>query len=194
MTDTATLNPPLSRSLKTETHAAHEALDNSIMAAQPFASRERYGLFLAVQHQFHRDIHAIYRDQRIAALLPDLRARCRLPDLEADLVDLDLQADAQDAVEPGDDLATRLGWLYVAEGSNLGAAFLIKAAAKLGLSETFGSRHLSGAPEGRGLHWKRFQQALDAAKLDDAGQARAVAGAVAAFKRVQALADRAFGA
>src|SRR5690606_18526810 len=90
------------------------------------------------------------------------------------------------------DLPTALGWLYVAEGSNLGAAFLIKEAAKLGLSQDFGARHLAGAPEGRGLHWRTFTAALDAVPLSDEDEARVIAGAEAAFRRVHGLVNDAF--
>lgn len=195
MTETSTLTLPLSHRLKAETRAAHEALDSRIMTGRPFEARDRYALFLGLQHQFHGDIRPVYTDRRIEALLPDLAARSRLATIEADLDDLGLVAPAETpGVALGDDLATRLGWLYVAEGSNLGAAFLIKEAAKLGLDERFGARHLAASPEGRGRQWKAFQAALDAADLDEAGEARAVAGAVAAFNRVRSLADDAFEA
>ncbi|MDP1908319.1 MAG: biliverdin-producing heme oxygenase, partial [Hyphomicrobium sp.] len=82
------------------------------------------------------------------------------------------------------------GWLYVAEGSNLGAAFLLKEAEKLGLSDTSGARHLAGAPEGRGLHWRTFVAALDAVTLSAAEEQRAVAEAEAAFERVHALTEQ----
>jgi heme oxygenase len=193
MTEITTLSPPLSRRLKAESQAAHEALDAAIMAGDPFASRERYALFLHVQHQFHRDIRPVYEDRRIEALLPDLEERCRLHAIEADLRDLGCEPSSEASAALSEDLATRLGWLYVAEGSNLGAAFLIKAAAKLGLDEGFGARHLAAAPQGRGLHWKQFQGALDAAGLDEDGEMRAIRGAMAAFNRVQALVDRFFG-
>ena len=51
------------------------------------------------------------------------------------------------------DIPTALGWLYVAEGSNLGAAFLIKEAEKLGLSETRMAHAISPAT-------RRARQAL----------------------------------
>jgi heme oxygenase len=195
MTETSTLTPTLSHRLKTETRAAHEALDSRIMTSRPFDSREHYALFLGMQHAFHRDIQPIYGDTQVAALLPDLAQRCRLVAIEMDLDDLGLEGvPAKPAVDLDQDFATRLGWLYVAEGSNLGAAFLIKEAAKLGLHEGFGARHLAASPEGRGRQWKSFQAAVDAAGLDEAGQARAIAGAVAAFKRVQHLAEDAFAA
>lgn len=176
--------------LKAETTETHSRLDQSIMAGRPFESRERYALFLTVQHQFHRDIDALYSNPDLDRLLPDLAGRRRFGDVEQDLGDLAVAAPAP-AAEPAfdgeADIPTALGWLYVAEGSNLGAAFLIKEAAKLGLSEDFGARHLAGAPEGRGLHWKTFTAALDAIELDQDEEARMVEGARAAFRRVQGL-------
>lgn len=177
--------------LKAATHAAHDLLDKRIMAAAPFASRERYVGFLRVQQAFHRDIDALYDDASLDRLLPDLQGRRRLALIARDLADLEQGSACGDRPAPtfrsgGDvDVATALGWLYVAEGSNLGAAFLLKEAAKLGFSETFGARHLAGAPEGRGLHWRTFVAALDAVQLSEAEEARVIEAATAAFRQVQ---------
>ena len=186
-----------SKRLKAATHTTHDRLDNTIMAAEPFASRERYGLFLAVQHAFHREIDALYDDPALDALLPDLKGRRRFGLIEQDLADLGLSrpaytADPVFSAGASPDLPTAMGWLYVAEGSNMGAAFLLKAAMKLGLSEEFGARHLAGAPEGRGLHWRTFTSALDMVPLSDEEEARVVAGSEAAFSRVHALVKAAF--
>ncbi|TKT76183.1 biliverdin-producing heme oxygenase [Aquamicrobium sp. LC103] len=184
--------------LKAETHATHDRLDKAIMAGNPFESRPRYGMFLKVQHQFHRDIDALYADPVLDRILPDLAGRRRLGLIERDLADLGIEdtgAVTPPAFAAGDapDIPVALGWLYVAEGSNLGAAFLLKEAAKLGLSENFGARHLAGAPEGRGLHWRTFTAALDAAALDDDEERRMMAGANAAFTRVRQLVGEVFG-
>ncbi len=181
------------RRLKAATREAHERLDARIMAGRPFESRERYGQFLAVQHTFHGDVDPLYADPALGRLLPDLAGRSRLALIERDMADLGLGIpDATPApIEPGD-LPAAIGWLYVAEGSNLGAAFLIKEAAALGLGEAFGARHLAGAPEGRGLHWRSFTAAVDALDLTRAEDDRAAAAAEAAFRRVRALADAAF--
>ncbi|PSJ59158.1 biliverdin-producing heme oxygenase [Kumtagia ephedrae] len=182
--------------LKAATHDTHERLDKSIMAGEPFASRERYGLFVKVQHQFHRDIDALYVNPVFDRLLPDLAGRRRLGLIEQDLADLAVAAPAASTVPAfgaDADIPAALGWLYVAEGSNLGAAFLLKAAEKLGLSETFGARHLAGAPEGRGLHWRTFTAALDALELDGAEEAAVIGGAEAAFRRVHGLVAEMFG-
>lgn len=199
---TAELDRPSTRAegraaaLKALTSAAHERLDGAIMAGRPFESRERYGRFLAVQYLFHRDIAALYDSPALGALLPDLPGRRRFADIAADLADLGLSVPAPahaPALAVDAALPTALGWLYVAEGSNLGAAFLLKAAAGLGLGETFGARHLAAAPEGRGLHWKTFVAALDAVPLSAAEEAEAARGAEAAFIRVAGYVGEIFG-
>lgn len=188
-----------SKRLKAASGDTHDRLDKAIMGHEPFSSRERYGLFIKAQHAFHRDIDVLYDDAALDMLLPDLQGRRRLPQIEQDLVDLGmgpLAFDAPQVFTPGAvfDLPTALGWFYVAEGSNMGAAFLLKwAKEKLGLSEEFGARHLAGAPEGRGLHWRTFTAALDEIALSEAEEARVVAGAQAAFRRVHGLVDAVFG-
>jgi heme oxygenase len=183
--------------LKQATHETHDRLDKSIMAHKPFESRSRYGLFVKVQHQFHREIDALYTNPVLDWLLPDLSGRRRFDLIVQDLVDLRIAAPFSTASPifasgAEADLPTALGWLYVAEGSNLGAAFLLKEAEKLGLSETFGARHLAAAPEGRGLHWKTFTAALDTVNLTGPEEERVVAGAHAAFALVQGLVDEVF--
>ncbi len=174
--------------LRAATEAVHASLDHRIMAAKPFENRARYGRFLLVQHAFHRDVDALYDDGQLGSLLPDLASRRRLPLIERDLADLGLAPPATElppACGRDTDMPTALGWLYVAEGSNLGAAFLLKAAAALELSESFGARHLAPAPEGRGLAWRTFTAALDAVALSPDDDNGLDAGAIAAFARVQ---------
>jgi heme oxygenase (biliverdin-IX-beta and delta-forming) len=182
--------PSRAKDLRAATSAAHERLDGRIMAAKPFQDRARYGRFLLVQHGFHREIDALYANPVLDRLLPDLAGRRRLPLIGSDLGDLGIDVPVIDAPAQFGadiDLPTALGWLYVAEGSNLGAAFLLKEAAKLGLSETHGARHLAAAPEGRGLHWRTFTAALDTVELSGAEDERVVAAGVAAFDHVHHL-------
>lgn len=195
-----TLEASRAKRLRAATSETHERLDQSIMAGDPFASRERYGLFVTVQHAFHREIDAPYTSRVLDALMPDLKGRRRLSLIAQDLNDLGI------AMPPAStppifslsgagadvDVPTALGWLYVAEGSNLGAAFLLKEAAKLGLNDGFGARHLASAPEGRGLHWKTFTAALDTISLTQIEEERLIEGARAAFVRVQDLVRVAF--
>jgi heme oxygenase len=179
--------------LRAATHATHERLDAAITAQKPFASRERYGRFLRMQYSFHHQIDALYSRDDLAALLPGLGDRRRLELIRQDLVDLNVVApDVGRTADAVLDLPSALGWLYVAEGSNLGAAFLLKEAAKLGLSEEIGARHLAAAPEGRGLQWKSFTAALNSVDLPKTDEARVIAGAEAAFAHVQAQVQQVF--
>jgi len=187
------------RRLKAATNGQHDRLDESIMARSPFASRESYGRFVNMQHEFHREIERLYSNPELVRLLPDLPDRRRFGLIVQDLNDLGIVpmaagGEAEFGRHDVDvDVPTALGWLYVAEGSNLGAAFLLKAAGKLGLSAFSGARHLAAAPEGRALHWKAFTAALDAVSLSDAEEQRVIAGARAAFSRVQDLVSSLLG-
>ena len=190
------LDPSRAKRLKMSTHSTHEQLDSRIMSAEPFRDRERYGRFLGVQFLFHRDLDPLYAEPRLVAQVPDLLERRRLPLIAQDILDLG-QALPDDAAPPvftpdAIDLPTAFGWLYVAEGSNLGAAFLFKAAAALGLDETFGAGHLASHPDGRARHWRQFTAALDAQSFNEVEELRVIQGATAAFQRVRGLVDDAY--
>ena len=178
---------PRSARLKADTSATHDVLDKRIMASAPFDNQQNYARFLQAQYAFLRDVDALYEHAGLADLLPDLEQRRRYASIAADLHDLGTALPADAATPPFDaqlDLATALGWLYVSEGSKLGAAVLYKLAGKIGLDEHFGARHLAGHPDGRARHWRDFTSVLDTAILDDAGEARVIDGARAAFLRM----------
>ncbi len=190
----APANPSRSQRLKAATHGTHERLDQRIMRGDPFASLDNYRRFLRVQYRFHRDLAVLYTLPVLQALLPDLAERQRLHELEQDLRDLGepVPADERSALTADIDPATALGWLYVVEGSNLGAAILFKLAARLGLDATHGARHLAGHPGGRARHWRRFTEALDGNALDAEQEQRLIDGATQAFTRVHAYVEQAF--
>ncbi len=183
--------------LKALTSNVHEGVDRSIMSAASFANLDRYKQFLAIQYLFHRDVAALYADPRLRDVFSDLGQRYRLPLVTADMEDLDVTVPeagtATFAADTPADLGTALGWLYVAEGSNMGAALLRKEAQKLSLSDAFGARHLAPAPEGPAGHWRAFTAALDAIQLNDDEERRAGEGALEAFARVQAHIDARLG-
>lgn len=180
---------PLSSLLKSVSTDSHESLDKRIMSLAPFSSRERYALFVRTQARLHQVTSHWYQNQAMTSWLPDLDQRDRLSEVLHDCTDLDVSREAQveDALISAainiDTPYTALGWLYTVEGSNLGAAFLLKIArAQLGLSETFGARHLAGHDDGRGQYWRRFRADLDAIPLDEHQRALAQQGALDAFQ------------
>lgn len=181
--------------LRAATRSAHERLDDAVMALDPFASRAQYAQLLAIHYRFHRAIAPLYRAPALTALIPDLTDRRRLEAIEADLADLGLPRPVSDEPQPfaaaTPDVATALGWLYVAEGSTLGAAVLLKAARAIGVDAQFGARHLAGHDDGRAQHWRAFTAALDRATLDATAEDRVTSGAIDAFAYVRRLVETA---
>ncbi|ALU91645.1 biliverdin-producing heme oxygenase [Herbaspirillum rubrisubalbicans] len=175
---------PLSARLKTETAALHEQMHALMESAQPFSSRAHYARFVAAQYHFQRDVQHLFDDPALQAAVPDLQVRGREAAALADLADLDAEPGALAIATATVQLPEALGWLYVSEGSTLGAAFLLKEVkAKLGLREDFGARNLAAYPEGRALVWRRFVGFLDAPGLSAQQQSAVIAGAAAAFAR-----------
>ncbi|MEI2417006.1 biliverdin-producing heme oxygenase [Orrella sp. JC864] len=179
--------------LKQATAALHEKVDTAMMAGEPMSGRERYARFVAVQYRFHQLTRHYFGDPVLNGWFPGLAARERLAAVEQDCRDLGLDpAQLQEPPLPApqgpEALARAVGWLYVNEGSNLGAAFLYKRALQLGLDAQFGARHLAPHPDGRMPHWQQFVAQLNAAPLAPEHEALAIEGARQAFERVIALA------
>ncbi|WP_211266636.1 biliverdin-producing heme oxygenase [Halotalea alkalilenta] len=180
--------------LKLATRELHEQIDARMMAAKLFDDRERYGRFLRLQHAFHWLTEALYRDAELNRWLPGLAERERFSAVDQDCRDLGVVVPAPPAAKlaPPMDASERaraLGWLYVNEGSNLGAAFLYKYAASLGLDGEFGARHLAPHPEGRGLHWRQFAAQIDAAPIEPEHEEAVILGAREAFETVLKLGE-----
>jgi heme oxygenase len=198
MTSTIQTEAPMALSLRlrTSTAALHDKLDKLVMSEKPFDNRENYGRFVIAQYLFQRDIESLYDEPRLLAMIPDLPSRPRLAAAAADLQDLGI-ATPEEAGAPAADtlgLAAGLGWLYVSEGSKLGAAFLFKEAGqKLGLSETLGARNLAAPEGGRGAAWKRFVHVLDNNTLTDEEKEHVVNGAQDAFERFAQLLALSYG-
>ncbi|MFX5057469.1 biliverdin-producing heme oxygenase, partial [Acinetobacter baumannii] len=96
------------------------------------------------QYYFQREIEHLFEKEGVAGLIPDLDIRGRSKQALADLNDLGIQPNGQQLQSENVQLPEALGWIYVSEGSTLGAAFLFKEAQKhLGFSETFAARNLA---------------------------------------------------
>lgn len=179
MTAPSQLSHPLrSQRLNAITHEPHSRLDQLVKSHDPFASPERFAHFVAAQYLFQRDLQALYSDPELTRLIADL---------QRDLPQGDERIRGQ-AMGTGEALA----WLFVSEGSKLGAAFLLKRMPALGLSETFGARHLAEPEGGRAQGWKAFTAVLDSIELDAEQERQAEVAAIAAFERFTEHLERCF--
>ncbi|MGJ7518159.1 biliverdin-producing heme oxygenase [Pseudomonas baetica] len=194
MTQDTTQRPALrSQRLNQITHEPHSKLDALVKAHAPFETQANFARFVVAQYLFQSELVALYNDADLTAIVPDLPARCRAEAAKADLADLDTEVPAPVAGAVNNpSKAQALGWLFVSEGSKLGAAFLIKRAVGLGLSETFGARHLGEPAGGRAQGWKNFVKTLDELELSAEEEAELDKGAIDAFNRFTVLLEQAY--
>ena len=194
MTTSTTRHSSLSQRLKAETEPQHLRMHDLMERGQPFASRENYARFVAAQYLFQRDIEHLFADAAVQTAVPDLDARGREAASLADLADLDAAVPQEALASSGVGMPEALGWLYVSEGSTLGAAFLFKEAERsLGLSADFGARNLAAYPDGRATVWRRFVASLDDEALAPETHEAVIQGALAAYDRFGDLLQRHFG-
>ncbi|MFT4020383.1 MAG: biliverdin-producing heme oxygenase [Acinetobacter sp.] len=172
----------LSQRLKTETALEHERMHQLMGQADVFSSKEKYAQFTLSQYYFQKEIEYLFEKDGVSAMIPDLEIRGRSEQALLDLKDLGITPQGLELRSEHVKLPQALGWIYVSEGSTLGAAFLFKEAQKhLGFDAEFGARNLAAYPEGRAKVWKRFVQALDDADYIPAEQKQVVQGALDAF-------------
>ena len=182
-----------SQRLNQITHEPHSKLDALVKAHAPFETRANFARFVVAQYLFQSELVDLYNDAELGAIVADLPARCRAEAAKADLADLHTEIPAPVAgALKNPSKARALGWIFVSEGSKLGAAFLIKRAVGLGLSDSFGARHLGEPAGGRAEGWKQFTRILDGLELSAEEEAKAEQGAVAAFERFTELLKHAY--
>jgi len=195
MTTPETASRPALRSQRINqiTNEPHQKLDALVKAHKPFDTRENFARFVVAQYLFQSELQALYTDAALKEIVADLPERCRAEQAKADLADLNTEVPAPVAgAVNSPSKAEALGWIFVSEGSKLGAAFLIKRAVALDLSETFGARHLGEPAGGRAEGWKSFIRTLDALELSAEEEADLDKGAVAAFERFTVLLEHAY--
>lgn len=181
------------RRLKEENRMAHDSVDNLVMSVEPFVNQENYIKFLKLQSVFHKTVDSIYKDAELNRAIPELEYMARYDAVVQDLQDLGSTPYTFAGKLPQPKGNKAVGWLYCAEGSNLGAAFLFKDAQKLAFDGNHGARHLAPHPSGRGKHWRAFVEHLNNLDLSIAAQNEAIEGAKEAFAFYKVVLRQIFG-
>ena len=172
--------------LSASTRPAHEALER-LMQLDSAPSAARYGWYLLTMHAVVAAAeNAMAGDRRLDSLGLSLGERRKLAWLEADLRNLGLERPAGHfAPAIPADVASRVGWAYVLEGSTLGGRVMLKhMAPRLGLAAQHGARFLAGYGERTGEMWRGFVDALDAIPFEPAERKACAAGAAQAFTSI----------
>ncbi|EMR8379080.1 TPA: biliverdin-producing heme oxygenase [Neisseria gonorrhoeae] len=191
MSETENQALTFAKRLKADTTAVHDSVDNLVMSVQPFVSKENYIKFLKLQSVFHKAVDHIYKDPELNKAISELEYMARYDAVTQDLKDLGEEPYKFDKELPHETGNKAVGWLYCAEGSNLGAAFLFKHAQKLDYTGEHGARHLAPHPDGRGKHWRAFVEHLNALNLTP--EAEAIQGAQEAFAFYKVILRETFG-
>lgn len=174
--------------IKQHTSTAHDRLDALIMQQTPFASLAHYQLFLTLQYFLLQDAAVLYQHPTLQSLVADLSERSRFSLLQQDFADLGWPKPElyfTPALTITTNLPELLGWLYVIEGSKLGAAILGRQLGQLALSADFGGHYLAGPGAGRGAAWRELLQLFDQLPLTAAEEALMFESASQAFVRVR---------
>ena len=170
--------------LKQETTAEHDRMEVLMRESKALDSKERYAQFTLSQYYFQKDVEHLYLDPQVAQLIPDLDVRGRSEAALLDLMDLGLKPKHEGNTTNAVSFPQSLGWIYVSEGSTLGAAFLYKEVqSRFGFNADFAARNLAAYPEGRAIVWKRFKQTLDDANFNEIKQEQIIEGGMQGFKR-----------
>ena len=167
--------------LKQHSKTTHDSVDELVMSKQPFASVDNYAKFLQAQHEFHETLRDCYSDKQLNEAMHGLDELTRADRVLEDMQVLDVKPAQIDITRPQPTGAARIGWLYCAEGSNVGAAILYKESGKIDLNDENGALHLAAHPDGRMRHWKEFKTKLDGLKLTETEKQQAKQGADEAF-------------
>lgn len=178
--------------LRSETMSLHQQLDTKILSHNPFGELDAYIPFLQMQYGFHLAMESIYNDVRLQELFPDLEHRSRLELIRKDLQDLQASLPGTLPLPTAETTAHQaLGWLFVSEGSRLGAVALSKRAALLGLSSSHGARHLNTAsPDGPAVAWRELTNVLSRLEISTSEEDEIANEAKQAFAYVLLLAEQ----
>lgn len=174
----------LAEKLKLTTAQEHERMEVLMAKAEVFANRDNYIQFTLSQFYFQEIVENLYAYPEVKNVIKDLDQRGRSIAALNDLKDFAIEPKIKNFIEtiPKISPLEALGWIYVSEGSTLGAAFLFKQAqSELGLTAEYGARNLAAYPEGRMIVWRRFKEALNEQKFSELEKNEVVKGAMDGF-------------
>jgi heme oxygenase len=172
--------------LRQATDGIHRRIDAAVAKAGFLATREGYGAYVMATRQARGPVEQALDEGGAGTLFACWSSRRILADIDDDIVDLGLAAGAPGGIAAiADRPMTRgalLGSLYVLEGSALGAQFIGRTVAALGMGPHFGARHLA-RQTAQPKAWPLFLSLLEYADLSRDEDDACVEAALAVFER-----------
>jgi heme oxygenase len=189
---TSEKRPLRSQRLNQITHEPHTKLDALVKAHAPFETQANFARFVVAQYLFQSELVPLYNDADLTAIVPDLpplprrSSQGRPGGPRHRSAGTGRWRPAPSEQSPGAGLALRLRRLEA------GRCVPDQARRGLGLSETFGARHLGEPAGGRAEGWKSFVKTLDALQFSAEEEAELDKGAIDAFNRFTVLLEQAY--
>lgn len=178
---------PRRHALRLATRGLHGKLDGLIGR---FSDLGAYSSYLLVSTAFRASVEAELQPEAVRAA--GLSPLSLVEELHRDRRDLGLtEAAGPTEAGLGCHRSAHLGALYVLEGASMGARVLMADAERIGLSGSFGARHLARQVAAAG-RWPRFLLHLE--DMQDFDLQGGIAGACKAFELAIALAEVRHGA
>lgn len=142
--------------LKRATDHAHAKVEQIVQDAGMFASRDGFRRYLTATYAMRAHYERLLDTNGAAELWPLWPSRRIAALVAQDIMDLGGAAEAAEEnlhaeLPPGE----LIGVLYVLEGSSLGARVLVNSVADIGLTASFGARHLFRQAGNRDA-WRSF--------------------------------------
>lgn len=148
--------------LKRATNEAHERVERVVRDAGMFDTREGFRRYLTATYETRARYERLLDMNGADRVWADYPTRKIAGLVAQDVADLGgVAVRPEPADEKKYSAGELLGVMYVLEGSSLGARILVKSVTDMGLSASFGARHLFTQAEDRGA-WRSFIAAMTA--------------------------------
>ena len=171
--------------LRRATQMAHARLDAQIGEHGLLGSRDSYEAYLRATWTARRPIELVLETSEAAEIYPSWPERSVSAALSQDIADISghhpLDPPRPDRPIAPLTAAQTLGVFYVLEGSALGARVLEKRVLAIGMTPTFGARHMA-RQTAHPKAWSTFVDMLDRAVLSQPEDVACVASALATFE------------
>ena len=176
---------PRRQRLRRATQVAHARLDARIGEHGLLGSHESYGDYLHATWTARRPIELTLETSKAAAVYASWPERSVCAALSQDIADISGRPPAdpprQNHRAAPLTVAQALGVFYVLEGSALGARVLERRALAIGMTPTFGARHMA-RQTAHPKAWAVFVDLLDSTPLSEPDDLACVTAALATFQ------------
>ncbi len=178
--------------LREQTRPQHESIESAApfkVLMSPELTIEQYAQIISFWYSYVKPCEELIRsNQTMAEAIPDIEARYKDSLLENDLNNLGIQPDtlpASTITPPLHHTTDMLGFIYVMEGSSMGAQLIVHKLKEHSWYNEGITNFYAGYKKENGKMWSAFKKQLLALELSDAEEAQVVESAKQTFTTLE---------